>query len=169
MEITPFDILDDFDLTICKASFDGKTFRIPEPHLTFARKTSMEPNRRAVVESYLKHFPEIEKRCGAVAQSKIASTVIKSVRKEVPDAPFYRLVDFAALIPDRYGDPDEDDIFAMYNPMYQAKLGPPIQFHNWTKKLVDRLNKYQGRGIEVIDAPTIKEGVRLPNFYLTAW
>ena len=169
LEITPFDILDDFDLTICKASFDGKTFRIPEPHLTFARKTSMEPNRRAVVESYLKHFPEIEKRCGAVAQSKIASTVIKSVRKEVPDAPFYRLVDFAALIPDRYGDPDEDDIFAMYNPMYQAKLGPPIQFHNWTKKLVDRLNKYQGRGIEVIDAPTIKEGVRLPNFYLTAW
>ena len=162
-EATPFDILDDFDLTICKASFDGKTFRIPEPHLTFARKTTMEPYRRAVVESYLKHFPGTEGHLQPADQSAIASAVIKSVRKEVPDAPFYKLVDFAARIPDHLvGDPD--DIFAMSSPGYQAKFGPPIQFHNWTKKLVDRLIKYQGRGIEVIDAPTIDHAVHLPQF-----
>jgi len=166
-EVTPFGILEDFDLTICKASFDGKTFRVPEPHLVFARKTTMEPYRRAVVESYLKHFPKIKGYEAPAAQSKIASATIKSVRKEVPDAPFYRLIDVAALVPDRYGDPDEDDVFALYNPMYQAKLGPPIQFHNWTKKLVDRLKKYQGRGIEVVEAPTVAEGVRLPHFSLT--
>lgn len=162
-EVTPFDILDDFDLTICKASFDGKTFRIPEPHLVFARKTTMEPYRRAIVESYLKHFPGTKGYLRPADQSEISSTAIKSVRKDVPNAPFYKLLDFAALIPDHLlGDPD--DIFAMSSPAYQAKLGPPIQFHNWTKKLVDRLKKYQGRGIEVLGAPTVDEGVHLPQF-----
>ena len=165
-EVTPFEILDDFDLTICKASFDGKTFRIPEPHLTFARKTTMEPNRCAVVESYLKHFPGTKGHMQPADQSAIASAVIKSVRKEVPDAPFYRLLDFAARIPDDLFD-DPDDIFAMSNPIFQAKHGPPIQFHNWTKKLVDRLIKYQGRGIEVIDAPTVDKGVRFPKFNIS--
>lgn len=46
--VTLFDLLEDFDLTICKASFDGKTFRIPDPHRTFSAKSTMEPNRRAV-------------------------------------------------------------------------------------------------------------------------
>ena len=165
-EVTPFEILDDFDLTICKASFDGKTFRIPEPHLTFARKTTMEPHRRAVVKSYLKHFPGTKGYREPSEQSAVASAVIKSVRKEVPDAPFFKLVDFAARIPDHLVD-DPDDFFAMSNPVHQAKYGPPIQFHNWTKKLVDRLIKYQGRGIEVVDAPTIDEGFRFPDFTIS--
>ena len=166
-DVTPLEILDDFDLTICKASFDGKTFRIPEPHLTFARKTTMEPHRRAVVESYLKHFPGTpEGYLEPTEQSAIATATIKSVRKDVPDAPFYRLIDFATMIPEKYSE--TDDIMDLYNPMYQAKLGPAIQFHNWTKKLVDRLEKYQGRGIEVIDAPIISDGKQLRRFWLTS-
>ena len=43
------DLLEGFDLDICKASFDGKKFHIPNPHLTFAGKTKMESNRRDVV------------------------------------------------------------------------------------------------------------------------
>ena len=167
-EVTPFDILDDFDLTICKASFDGTTFRIPEPHLAFARKTTMEPYRRAIVESYVKHFPGTKGYLQPADQSEIASAVIKSVRREVPDAPFYKLLDVAARIPDHLvGDPD--DVFAMFSPGFQARLGPPIQFHNWTKKLVDRLKKYQGRGIEVIGAPAIDEGVNLPKFDISGF
>ena len=165
-EVTPFDILDDFDLTICKVSFDGKTFRIPEPHLAFARKTTMEPYRRAVVESYLKHFPGTKGYVAPDEQSRIANATIKSVRKDVPDAPVYRLIDFAAMIPGKYSE--TDDILDLYNPMYQAKLGPAIQFHNWTKKLVDRLEKYQGRGIEIIDAPIVSGGKRLGRFWLTS-
>lgn len=127
----------------------------------------MEPHRRAVVESYLKHFPGTpEGYLEPTEQSAIATATIKSVRKDVPDAPFYRLIDFATMIPEKYSE--TDDIMDLYNPMYQAKLGPAIQFHNWTKKLVDRLEKYQGRGIEVIDAPIISDGKQLRRFWLTS-
>ena len=39
------DVLKFFDITICAASFDGTTFRIPSPHLTFTRRTHIEPAR----------------------------------------------------------------------------------------------------------------------------
>jgi hypothetical protein len=42
-------LLDDFDINICKCSFDGKVFRIPDPHLTFHRATTMEPNRKRIM------------------------------------------------------------------------------------------------------------------------
>ena len=32
--------------------FDGRTFRIPQPHLTFTRRASMEPHRRVLLESF---------------------------------------------------------------------------------------------------------------------
>ena len=96
-DITPFDILEDFDLTICKASFDGKTFRIPDPHRTFSRQSTMEPNRRAIVESYVKHFESPNERyMEPIAESALASDTIKKVRKDVPNAPFYKQLDLAA-------------------------------------------------------------------------
>ena len=82
-EISAFDLLDDFDLEMCKASFDGTKFRIPDPHRTFARKTTMEPNRQAIVESYVKHFkmPDDE-YMEPLPASRLASATIKAVRKE---------------------------------------------------------------------------------------
>lgn len=35
--------------------------------------------------------------------------------------------------------------------------GAPILFHNWTRKLIMRLRKYQARDIDIIGAPTIDE------------
>ena len=68
---------------MCKASFDGTKFRIPDPHRTFARKTTMEPNRQAIVESYVKHFkmPDDE-YMEPLPASRLASATIKAVRKE---------------------------------------------------------------------------------------
>ena len=161
-ETSAFDLLDDFDLEMCKASFDGTKFRIPDPHLTFARKTTMEPNRRAVVESYVKHFkvPEDE-YMEPIPASRLVSATIKAVRKDgtfhiqmfiisfectsklfcstttsfllvmlnthkVPNAPFYKLVDVAAGLPDTY----TGAMFgrgSLYDPMVEAKHGLPIQ------------------------------------------
>ena len=154
-------LLEDFDLTICKASFDGKNFRIPDPHRTFSAKSTMEPNRRAVVESYVKHFKSHSKRQEySVATSVLASTTIMAVRKDVPNAPFYKQIDVAARLPDRYTDA-EWGAGSMFDPMVEAKYCPPIQFHNWTLKLINRLRKYQQCGIEVISAPTMDGGVRI--------
>lgn len=44
---------------------------------------------------------------------------------------------------------------------------PPIQFHNWTCKLVDRLRKYQQRGIEVVGAPIIGEEDQMRKLSVT--
>lgn len=46
-------LLDSFDMTICQASFDGTTFRIPFPHLTFNCETNMEPARLNIIETHL--------------------------------------------------------------------------------------------------------------------
>jgi hypothetical protein len=157
-------LLEDFDLTICKASFDGKTFRIPDPHRTFSAKSTMEPNRRAVVESYVKHFKSHSRQDDSVAASISARITIMAVRKDVPNAPFYRQLDVAARLPDQFTGIDWGP-GSMWDPLVQAKYSPSIQFHNWTLKLINRLRKYQQRGIEVISAPTIDDGVRIDRIY----
>ena len=166
-------LLDGFDLEICKASFDGKNFHIPDPHLTFAGKTKMESNRRAVVGSYVKHHrepPEAEEQYPmAMYASRLASSTIRAVRKDVPNAPFYRLLDVAATLPDRYnphaGLFDRRGSF-MNDSVVQAKWAPPIQFHNWCCALIDRLHKYQKRGIDVVDAPTIADDFRIERYQI---
>ena len=161
-EVTPFELLDDFDLTICKASFDGKTFRVPDPHRTFSAQSTMEPNRRAVVESYVKHFqPPGKKYLDPIAQSALASATIAKVQKDVPNAPFYRQIDVAARLPDKSGK----GLFGIFE-VDEAKHGPPIQFHNWTYKLILRLRKYQQRGVDVIGAPTIDDDFDIDEFYI---
>ena len=120
----------------------------------------MEANRRAVVGSYVKHH----RAPGDIRRMNLpllTSRTIRAVRKDVPNAPFYRLLDVAAALPDLYPneslwDRDWRDAI-IQEPYVQAKLAPPIQFHNWCCKLVKRLRKYQKRGIEVVDAPTIPE------------
>ena len=153
------DLLEGFDLDICKASFDGKKFHIPNPHLTFAGKTKMESNRRAIVGSYVRHHHS-EGRIEPMDFSRLASATIRAVRTDVPRTPFYGRLDIADRLPDRYNPNDgwNDSVEQMlHNPLVKLKYGAPIQFHNWCCKLVKRLRKYQKRGIEVVDAPTIPE------------
>eukprot|EP00984_Skeletonema_dohrnii_P006577 scaffold2353_cov93-Skeletonema_dohrnii-CCMP3373.AAC.8 len=161
-------LLNGFDLEICKASFDGNKFHIPDPHLTFAGKTKMESNRRAVVGSYVTYHREPENRysMSTIELSRLVSSTIRAVRRDVPNAPFYRLLDVAAALPDRYNPRARpwDMGGSMYDAVVQAKWAPPIQFHNWCSKLIDRLRKYQQRGIEVVDAPTIADEYRANRY-----
>ena len=163
-------LLNGFDLEICKASFDGNKFHIPDPHLTFAGKTKMESNRRAVVGSYVTYHREPENRysMSAIELSKLVSGTIRAVRRDVPNAPFYRLLDVAAALPDRYNPRARpwDMGGSMYDAVVQAKWAPPIQFHNWCCKLIDRLRKYQQRGIDVVDAPTIADDFRIERYQI---
>jgi hypothetical protein len=50
------ELTDDFDLSICKASWDGEVFCIPDPHHAFNGQSRMDSNRKAVMESYMRHF-----------------------------------------------------------------------------------------------------------------
>jgi hypothetical protein len=165
-----YDLLDDFDLTICKASFNGRHFKIPNPHQTFAGKSTYDPTRRAIIDSYMKHYKSTADEYAAYENCMNASATIQKVRKEVPNAPFFRYVDYAKRLPDRYNpnaEPWDMDGGTFHDTMVQAKYGASAQFHNWTCVLLERLKKYQGRGIEVIDPPTVREDVSV--FALTSW
>ena len=49
----------------------------------------------------------------------------------------------------------------------QSKHGVKIQFHNWVCALIKRLRKYQSRGIEVVDAPTIAEDFVIKSYHIS--
>jgi len=168
---SPNDLLQDFDLTICKASFDGSKFHIPNPHQTFSRKSTMEPSRKAVVESYLTHFqpPGDGMSFSGMNCSAIAASTIRLVRRDVPNTSFYKQLDLAGRLPDYYNP--NADMFgrgSMYDQRVQNKHSAPCMFHNWTRKLVLRLQKYQARGIEVIDTNDIAADYVFPQFSLTS-
>lgn len=150
-------LLDGFDLEICKASFDGKKFHIPDPHLTFAAKTKMEPSRQAVVGSYVRHYPGQPRYMQPIDMARLASTTISAVRRDVPRTPFYNRLDYADSLPDRYNPGQFFGRGSFMDEMVLLKHGVKIQFHNWVCVLIERLRKYQKRGIEVVDAPTIAE------------
>mmetsp|Transcript_23335 Transcript_23335/g.53536 ORF Transcript_23335/g.53536 Transcript_23335/m.53536 type:complete len:509 (-) Transcript_23335:213-1739(-) len=183
-KIAPSDLLSDFDLEICKCSFDGKKFHIADPHNTFSGKTQMEPKRRAVVSSYANHFSPPEDRCiHGVEASAHTGAVIDKVRVDVRDTPFYGQLDLAALLPDR-DRPEKDkstsnsrpfrltlsqDEYIYHDPIARVKFSSSIQFHNFVVKLIDRLEKYQSRGIEVLNAPAIPDDKVFRILDLTHW
>jgi len=105
---SPKDLLQDFDLNICKASFDGSKFHIPNPHHTFSRKTTMEPSRKAIVESYVTHFqsPGTGRSFSGMNCSVIAASTIRLVRRDVSNTPFYKQLDLADRLPDYYNPND---------------------------------------------------------------
>ncbi|EJK62973.1 hypothetical protein THAOC_16396 [Thalassiosira oceanica] len=162
-KIAPSDLLSDFDLEICKCSFDGKKFHIADPHNTFSGKTQMEPKRRAVVSSYANHFspPTNNKYMDGDVAAFHTSAVIRKVRVDIPSSPFYGRLDFAASLPNRYNPQD-----LLHDRITRVKYGASIQFHNFVKKLIDRLKKYQSRGIEVLDAPAIAHDMNLRRYDL---
>ena len=150
-------LLDGFDLEICKASFDGWKFHIPDPHLTFAAKTKMEPSRQAVVGSYVRHHPGNPRHMRPIDMARLASTTISAVRRDVPRTPFYGRLDVADSLPDRYNPDNGHGFDNFHDDVVVLKHGVKIQFHNWVCVLIERLRKYQKRGIEVVDAPMIAE------------
>jgi hypothetical protein len=51
-------LLEDFDMNIYKASWDGQTFHIPDPHLTFSRRSRTEPTRKVLMRKYMQYYDE---------------------------------------------------------------------------------------------------------------
>ena len=47
------ELLESFDLTICKTAYDGRNFRIPAPLDTFCSRTRVTAARRALIEDFI--------------------------------------------------------------------------------------------------------------------
>lgn len=59
----PQEVISDFDLVCCGCSFDGTTFRIPNPDMTFTGKTYLGNSKDvAITRSYLANLAQEAKR-----------------------------------------------------------------------------------------------------------
>lgn len=87
----------------------------------------------------------------------------KKIAEDLPNTSFFEHADVAEMLPDRYDTNAEPRDYSgtFYNDFVKAKYGASAQFHNWTCILIDCLKKYQCRGIEVIDAPMVKNDNRV--------
>lgn len=127
------ELLGSFDLDICKVSWNGNTFSIPNPHFTFASRSRMEPRRESLMKEYQQHYDGGDEGAWPTDDEGI----VRRIRRALRSCVF--LDEDVARHQQRILDaPTDEKVYA---------------FHNFIFKLFERLKKYQDRGIEVKDAP----------------
>ena len=142
------DLLASFDLDICKTSWDGSVFRIPDPHRAFRGETRLEPQRlelmRAFADKLLEKDPPEGKDDG------------------FPDNRYLPL-DTWDTICHVLGTPQEghpkwdSEMAARFDGLSLRNLGSgdrePWYHHNWFAKLFIRQEKYRERGVRLLGVP----------------
>ena len=127
-------LLKNFDLEICKCSFNGKGFTIPAPSDTFAGRTVITPARRDIIEQFVKGY-------------------YKQTRVKAPKD----IDDYEA---DNFDQNSEKLLKGITKKAWKGVgLGPSftmVQFfqrYMFCQKLFERLKKYRERGLEITNAP----------------
>ena len=133
------DLLAQFDLEICKASFDGRVFRIPQPHRSFRGETRMDPRRLELMSAFADKLLEKPPSTADGSPSNIYES------EETWDA-ICHVFDTT-----REGQPKWQEGFVSTDEYLTPKM-----HHNWFAKLFLRQEKYKSRGIRLLDVP--------PNF-----
>jgi hypothetical protein len=137
------ELLDSFDILICKCSFDGNIFRIPDPHLTFNMKTKMDPVRKGLMEALCSITTDVpsEWEWNVVTWEEVCklSPVLKDANIR------WR----SANKSDYDHEEAQDEIF--YGDEEAIDHIPHLYYSNFLKRLFKRHQKYSKRGIEFVD------------------
>ena len=133
------DLLAQFDLDICKASFDGRVFRIPDPHRSFRSETRIDPRRLELMSAFADKLLEKPPSTADGSPPNIYES------EETWDA-ICHVFDTT-----REGQPKWQEGFVSTDEYLMPKM-----HHNWFAKLFLRQEKYKSRGIRLLDVP--------PNF-----
>lgn len=139
-------IMNNFDLPICAATWDGRNFRITHPHLTFNRQSCMEPGRRELMRKYMQFYKEASPSCDALS-------AVRRIREAVS-----RLSEERA-----YRDVFKDHQNTRVLPRLGNIRVGQVQCHNVLCVLFERLKKYKARGIDIIDAPAGATEFKITN------
>lgn len=176
---TVVDVIDDFDISICKGMFNGHFFTIPIPSKTFFHNAELSQSwRNEMVRSYVKHVTEEDE-------------TITILLKQSPEA-FFRCMDQNTIHKLTSGtsifsrDFDEnywiaklrkivinnaiaymtDDHFSVHQHI------DPICMHNLIiVKFVERTKKYSNRKITIMNMPSLSAdiGRHIPKFPASRW
>jgi hypothetical protein len=147
------ELLDSFDLLICSASFDGRLFRIPDPHLTFNHRSALQPERHRLMAELVE---EVDKNSDGKPLAK-ATRQEGSPRQKVrglPKSVFSALHESGAMM--------QANLRSMLNQKLEIDLEEErdrttaVDFHhNFFARLFHRYRKYSERGIEFVGIPTV--------------
>ena len=133
------ELLAQFDLESCKASFDGRVFRIPDPQRSFRGETRMDPRRLELMSAFADKLLEKPPSTADGSPPNIYES------EETWDAICY------VFDTTREGQPKWQEGVVSTDDYMNLKM-----HHNWFAKLVLRQEKYKSRGIRLLDVP--------PNF-----
>ena len=151
------ELLNSFDLSICKASWDGNTFRIPHPHLTFARKSITEPFRRSVMVEYMNGYGQPIP--GTIPSTDEHNTVYEYMSPQARMQLQARMQRIQAGVMNAVakvlvGSPQVKPFEFSERTDWNTNLNwSVVAYHNWIVALFKRLQRYTSRGIHVKDAP----------------
>ena len=120
-------LLKNFDLEICKCSFNGKGFTIPAPADTFAGRTVITPARRDIIEQFVKGYSKLFRKIPYQSDDfdPASATILKGITKKSWKG--------VGLGPFKMEHFHERYIFC--------------------QRLFERLKKYRERGLEITNAP----------------
>ncbi|KAK3280852.1 hypothetical protein CYMTET_11336 [Cymbomonas tetramitiformis] len=136
------ELLESFDLEICKSSFDGRVFRVPSPGNSFAGHTAVIPVRHNLIDDFMRNVTKFAPKVEYVdfyneAMSKVLGNMNKSSWAGVGATPYKDTGKEADL---------------MSFPIYDKYVDFQCRYIFITK-LIKRMKKYAERGVKIDDPP----------------
>jgi hypothetical protein len=131
------ELLESFDLEICKSSFDGNTFHVPAARESFAGRTKVTPARRALVEEFMQNVKKYASNVEYVSgHDRDMANVLKNIKKKT----------WAAIGARPYNDEGEGELMSRSWFDFQHRF-------LFLTKLIERTQKYAKRGVRIVDPP----------------
>ena len=131
------ELLESFDLEICKSYFDGNTFHVPAARDSFAARTKVTPVRRALVEEFVQNVKKYASNVKYVSgHDRDMANVLKKIKKKT----------WAAIGARPYNDEGEGALVSRSWYDFQHRF-------LFLTKLIERMQKYAKRGVRIVDPP----------------
>ena len=131
------ELLESFDLEICKSYFDGNTFHVPAARDSFAGRTKVTPARRALVEEFMQNVKKYASNVEYVSgHDRDMANVLKNIKKKT----------WAAIGARPYNDEGEGELMSRSWFDFQHRF-------LFLTKLIERMQKYAKRGVRIVDPP----------------
>ena len=134
------ELLNSFVLEICKCSFDGNVFRVPDAVKSFAGRTRVTPARHALVDDFMRN---VKQYVTNISSYTIRGTVMSNMTKSWIGLGATPLKDTSKV-----GVVGSSSWF-----QFRCDI---CRRYDFITKLIERMQKYDNRGVSIDDAP---EGV----------
>ena len=156
----PREMLDCFDIILCAIYYDGETFHIPDPHLSFKRQSLLGRKSASLMYGFTdavhKSFP------GDSGQLRLFCQWRANSMEEVLMSPWWILAVKAAIETciTYNGDVDRDHL---HNIVSLLTKRPYFRYFELFTRLFERQEKYRKRGIKIADYPPDSRLVHIPQ------